>query len=146
MVDYNKRLVEVDEILNYLSIDDLNKIPEEIRKLIKDNKDTEYEWHYDGTKPLKEQNVNRDTIAFLSYLNMEYLLNEEQKELMKQIHEFNEKKLEEEKNIKYSTENIFKNKSKQNLNEINNTHNNQLIEYKESLFKRILNKLKSFFK
>lgn len=77
---------------------------------------------------------------------MEYLLNEEQKELMKQIHEFNEKKLEEEKNIKYSTENIFKNKSKQNLNEINNTHNNQLIEYKESLFKRILNKLKSFFK
>ena len=43
----------------------------------------------DETKPLKDQNVSRDTIAFLAYLNMEYLLNDEQKELMQQIHEFN---------------------------------------------------------
>ena len=31
MVDYNKRLVEVDEILNYLSEEDLLKIPEDLR-------------------------------------------------------------------------------------------------------------------
>lgn len=79
MVDYNKRLVEVDEVLNYLSDEDLEKIPEEIRNLIKENKDKDYVWQYDETKPLKEQGLNRDTIAFLSYLNMEYLLNEEQK-------------------------------------------------------------------
>ena len=43
------------------------------------NKDKEYFWKYDEKKPLKEQDVSRDTIAFLSYLNMEYLLNEKQK-------------------------------------------------------------------
>ena len=47
---------------------------------------------FDETKELKDQNLSRDTIIILSHLNMEYLLNEEQKKLMEQIHEFNEKK------------------------------------------------------
>ena len=64
MSDYNKRLVEVDEVLKYLSKEDLEKIPEDIRKLIKENKDINYIWHYDETKSLKEQWLNRDTIAF----------------------------------------------------------------------------------
>ena len=74
MVDYNKRLVEVDEVLNHLYIEDLEKIPEEIRNFIKENKDKNYVWQYDETKTLSKQGLNRDTIASLSYLNMEYLL------------------------------------------------------------------------
>ena len=70
MVDYAKRLVEVDEILNYLPIDDYNKIPVDIINVIEDNKDKNYEWHYDETKKLKEQNVPNETIAILSYINM----------------------------------------------------------------------------
>ena len=31
MIDYAKRLVEVDEVLSYLSEENLNKIPEEVR-------------------------------------------------------------------------------------------------------------------
>ena len=49
MSDYNKRLVEVDEVLKYLSKEDLEKIPEDIRKLIKENKDISFIWHYDET-------------------------------------------------------------------------------------------------
>ena len=79
MIDYNKRLVEVDEILNYLSEEDFLKIPEDVRNTIKENMDKQYVWKYDETKNLKEQNLNRDTIIILSYLNMEYLLNDEQK-------------------------------------------------------------------
>ena len=67
MIDYNKRLVEVDEVLKYLSEEDLAKIPDDIRQLIKENKDKDYVWKYDETKPLKDQNLNRDTIAFLSF-------------------------------------------------------------------------------
>ena len=114
MFDYNKRLVEVDEILNYLSEEELVKIPEEVRNCIKENKHKEYQWHYDETKSLKDQNVSRDTIVILSYLNMEYLLNEEEKQLMQQIHELNEKKLEEAKAEKYAVEYLFnRNKTKQ---------------------------------
>ena len=37
MVDYNKRLVEVDEILNYLSIEDYEKRPKDVIEIIKKN-------------------------------------------------------------------------------------------------------------
>ena len=37
MIDYNKRLVEVDEILNHMSPELMLKIPEDIRQIIKEN-------------------------------------------------------------------------------------------------------------
>ena len=147
MVDYNKRLVEVDEILSYLSEEDLLKIPEEIRNTIKENKDKEYFWKYDETKPLKDQEVSRDTIAFLSYLNMEYLLNEKQKEFMQQLHEANEKKMEEAKIKKYSAEDLFKkNKSQQEEpKEIEKEQEMSLVEYKENFFLKLISRIKNFF-
>lgn len=145
MVDYNKRLVEVDEILNYLSEEDLLKIPEELRNTIKENKDKEYFWKYDETKPLKEQDVSRDTIAFLSYLNMEYLLNEKQKEFMQQLHELNEKKLEEAKVEKYSVEDLFKKNKPQQEETEEIEQELSLVEYKESFFTKVITKIKNFF-
>ena len=147
MIDYNKRLVEVDEILNYLSEEDLRKLPEEVRITIKENKDNEYFWKYDETKPLKEQDVSRDTIAFLSYLNMEYLLNEEQKQLMQQLHKLNEKKLEEAKAEKYGVEDLFKRNETQQeeLKETEQEQEQALVEYKESFFTKMVNKIKNFF-
>ena len=147
MVDYNKRLVEVDEILNYLSEKDLLKIPEEIRNAIKENKDKEYVWKYDETKNLDEQEVSRDTIAMLSYLNVEYLLNEEQKKLMEEIYEINEKKLEEAKREEYSAEDLFK-RNKTQQKEIEETEQVQevaVVEYKEKFFTKVINKIKNFF-
>ena len=143
MGDYNKRLVEVDEILNYLTEEELQKIPKDVRKVIKENKDKEYIWKYDESKELKDQGICRDTIVILSYLNMEYLLDEEQKELMKQIHELNERKTEQEKANQYSSDNLFK---KSNLEEVKQTQENALVIYKESFFTKIINKIKNFFK
>lgn len=147
MVDYNKRLVEVDEVLNYLSEEDLLKIPEDIRQVIKDNKDKEYVWEYDVSKELKDQNLNRDTIIILSYLNMEYLLNEEQKKLMEEIHELNEKKLESAKADKYDVNDLFKRKKLQQeeLKDIKKEQEMSLIEYKEKFFTKVINLIKKIF-
>ena len=141
MIDYNKRLVEVDEILKYLSNEDLVKIPEDVRQAIKDNKDKEYIWKYDISKELKDQGLCKDTIILLSYLNMEYLLNQEQKQFMKELHAFNEKKLEEEKSKLYNPNDIFKNKKTEETSK----EETSLITYKESLFTKIINKIKCFF-
>ncbi len=91
MIDYSKRLVEVDEILKYLSKSNYDKIPKEIKEVIVKNKDKEYKWKYDKTRKLKDQDIPNDTIAILSYINMEYLLNNEQKEFVKKLHERKEK-------------------------------------------------------
>ncbi len=91
-MDQKKCLVQVDEVLNHLSEEDLNKIPLDIRNSIKENKDKNYTWEYDETKELWDQDLDRKSIAILSYLNMEYLVNKEQKELLKEMHRFNERK------------------------------------------------------
>ena len=112
-MEYKKCLVELDEILKYLSQEDLAKIPEEIRKAIKEKKDMQYNWEYDESKELKDQNINRKTIAMLSYLNMEYLLNKEQKRFLEELHMANEKKKKKEKAKKYGINNIFNNNVKE---------------------------------
>ena len=148
MIDYNKRLVEVDEVLKYLSEEDLSKIPEDIRQAIKENKDKEYVWKYDDTKPLKDQNISRDTIILLSYLNMEYLLNEEQKELMQKIHDFNERKSEEAKAEKFRVDDLFKENepTQEKVEQRTNIQEQSLVEYKENFLKRLINKIKIFLK
>lgn len=111
-MDISKRLTEVDEILNYLSAEELNKIPEDIRAIIYENKDSEYVWTYDTSKTLQEQDVPAETFSILSYLNTEYLLNDNQKEIMSQIYAIADKEIEKRKSKEYSPD--FLNKKNTN--------------------------------
>ena len=115
-MEYEKCLVEVDEVLNHLSKEELNKIPEDVLKNIKKHKDKEYMWKYDESKQLEEQKFDRNTIVILSYINMEYLLSKEQKDLMEKIHELNEQNFANEIQEKYDSKDLFKNKNKTNIN------------------------------
>lgn len=92
-MEYEKCLVQVYEILNRLEDEDLEKIPIRVIKNIEDKMDRSYIWKYDDTKTLEEQAIDRKTVALLSYINMEYLLNEEERETLKEIHIANEAKL-----------------------------------------------------
>ena len=114
-MEYKKCLVQLDEMLDFLSKEDLNKIPNDIRKKIKSQKDTEYKWKYDSSISLKEQNLSRETIAMLAYLNMQYLVSEEQKLLLQQMHNYNEQKLEEEKSKNFNQNDIFKERKDSNV-------------------------------
>lgn len=105
---YEKCFVELDEILKYLPNEYLSKIPYEIRKNIKEKKDSNYIWNYDETKELSEQNINRGTIIMLAYINTQFLLNVEERAIMEQLHRYNEEKVEKEKLEKYNPNNIFK--------------------------------------
>ena len=139
MIDYSKRLVEVDEILNYLSKEDYNRIPEQIKKIIRENKSKEYIWKYDENKKLKEQNVSSDTIAILSYLNTEYLLNEEQQAFVKSLHMKNN----ENYNISYN-DFKFPNNNTSKSNYI--VKQNEIIEYKKpKCYKKITQMLQKYY-
>ena len=141
-MEYQNCLVELDEILNYLSKEDLMKIPKELINGIKSYKSKEYIWKYDKTKPLMEQQLNRKTIAMLSYINMEYLLNNEEKELIQKIHELNEQKLEKAKQEKYNPNGLFNNTKNNNIySEVS------LINVKEDKwYEKIFSFIKNLFK
>lgn len=149
-MDYEKCLVELEEVLNHLDEIDYTKIPNELIEAIRSNKDKTYEWKYDETKSLKEQKLDRNTIAMLSYINSEYLLNEDEKELMKKIYDMNEQKAEVEKKKKYNPDNLFKNKpnSKKASNEENSgTEELSLVEIKEQKwYQKVINYIKNLFK
>ena len=147
MIDCNKRLVEVDTILNYLSRENYAKIPQEIIKAIKENMDKDYTWEYDETKKLEEQDLNRDTVAMLAYINTEYLLNDKQKTYMERMYQENEqKKLQKEYEGKNDYSDLFKRNNKSLEDKTETVEQTALIVYKESVFKKILNKIKSFFR
>ena len=99
-MEYAKCLVELDEILGHLEKEYLDKIPQDVRNGITEKMDKHYNWKYDESKELNEQNIDRKTIAMLSYLNMEYLLDDEQRKLMEEIHKVNEMKAKEKMRAK----------------------------------------------
>ena len=140
-----KCLVELDEILKYLDKQELEKIPYNIRKSINENKDKNYIWKYDESKELKNQNINRKTIAMLSYLNMEYLLNEEERSVIEGLHKINEEKIENIKKQKFKVDNIFEDRAK-NLDRKQNEET-QLVKVKnEKWYEKIFSFLRSFFR
>lgn len=135
MVDYAKRLVEVDEILNHLPDQYKTLIPKEIIEIIKRNKDKNYHWKFDNKKKLYQQDIPRETIAILSYINMEYLLNEEQKKYMQKYHLSNERRM----NV---SEDIFKNRSTEKNDTkdvllIKTNKKDKIFEYIKRVFKRM---------
>ena len=92
MEDYPKRLVELYEVLKYMSKDDKSKLPQDLKDAIENGRDEEYVWSYDESKPLAEQDLHPDTVAMLTYINMEYILTDEQKENVKNALASNKKR------------------------------------------------------
>lgn len=141
MEDLDKRLVEVEYILKKLDDEYINKIPQEVWDYITENKDENYIFKYDDDKTLAEQNLSIDTISILTYINMEYLLEEEAKrELLALLN--NDEMIDEQKRIKkYNPDDLFKNKKTEQKEQVS------LVEVKiekwyEKLFAFFRNVLK----
>ena len=148
--EIKKALVEVKAIIERLSIEYYQKIPDNIKSYIEENKDKDYIWVYNEERELQEQNLSESTLAILAYINTEYLLNDEQKEFMNSLYEKNDKKLENELHENYNPEDIFKNKKQQeieiekNIEETNNS-SYHMVEYKENIFSKLLKFIKGIF-
>ena len=136
-----KVLTGVYEILKHLSMGNCKKMPSNGINLIKDNKDENYIFKYDVSKSLQEQNISRDAVAALSYINMEYLLNDRQREFIENLHRKNEDDLEQQKREKYNSDTLFSNQNK-SINK-----DTALVEYtKEKWYKKFINKIINIFK
>ena len=134
---------EVYTILQELNEEEYNKIPPEVVKAIKLNRNEEYEYELDDELELKKQPMLSETKAILFNLFRDYLATPEQKAKIIRMQNEARQKNELKKQQIYNTD-VFANKQKENQSS-NNNETMQIVEYKESIFKRILNKIKSFF-
>ena len=134
---------EVYTILQDLNEEEYNKIPPEIVEAIKVNRSEEYEYFLEDELELKDQPMLPETKAILFNLFRDYLATPEQKAKIIRMQNEARQKNELKKQQMYNTD-VFANKPKENLAE-NSNETMQIVQYKESVFTRILNKIKSFF-
>lgn len=150
MVNTNAKMYsEVDGVLNAMDEEYRNKVPQTLKNLILKNKDNSMKIRYDITMPLTEQNISKEALSMIALIHLNYWCkNEEEKAELNRIFKENAIKNEEERKKLYSLDNIFKNKSVP-TKEIDETQeaskDMQMIEYKESILKKIANFIKRIF-
>ena len=134
---------EVYTILQELNEEEYNKIPPEIVEAIKVNRSEEYEYFLEDELELKDQPMLPETKAILFNLFRDYLANPEQKTKIIRMQNEARQKNELKKQQMYNRD-VFTNRQKEDTVQQNN-ETMQIVEYKENLFKRIINKIKKFF-
>ena len=136
---------EVDMILNLMDEKYVREIPEKLRTLFKSKKAKDYSKNIVDNKPLKEQNLNKETLSILAVLNYNYWCKDEKrKKELWDIYSENDRKYQQELREKYNPEDILKKNNSPKYIE-NTSKEDTIIEYKESIVKKIINKIKSIF-
>ncbi len=137
---------EVLEILNYISIQDYNKIPKEKIEVFEKLSNKEYKFSYNPNVSLDENNVSNITKTIIAILFRDYWATEIQREKIISKQNYDRAIFEEEKRKIYNPDNIFnKYKQKSKIEESTIQNDVALVEHKESILKRLINKIKSFF-
>ena len=145
-VEYSEAIVEVLEILQYSDNNIISKIPKQLIEFWQRNKSTTYKPNLNHNKPINEMNLKSKTKSIITMIYLNYLCDDAEKKKINLILKDNEKKYQEELKEKYHADNLFKKHyepPKTDENEV--TNNVSLKEYKEPIFKIIINMIKRIF-
>ena len=136
---YECGYVEVLEILKHIPQEQYNKIPKEKILFYENNRSKEYTYIYNEQMP----NLSRKATVIITNLYKEYIATASEKNKIEKILELNNKKQEYDKQKRFNSMDIFKNKNKNETIE-----NVSLIEYndKHKWYIKLIDKIKSFFK
>lgn len=133
---------EVDEFIGLLKIEQINKIPENLREIFKTEKDKNYTKGINPNKTIESQNLKEETLAIIAYLNLEYLCEDEnEKERLERVYQKNENEYQKKLSEKYKIDDIFE--KHEDFDE--NANIKEIIPYNESIIRKIINKILSIF-
>ena len=138
MSDIAKAYAEVHSILNFIDEYHVSKISSKFIEYMYHKKDDNYIPDIDMSLPLEEQNLREETVNILAILKYNYWCEgeKEKKELLDILNE-NEEKYQAELREKYNPDNLFKKPEQEQESHM------ELVIYKESIFRRIINKIKN---
>ena len=145
-IEYSKAIVEVLEILEYSDDNILEKIPKKLIKFWKRNKSKTYKPNLDHDKSISEMNLKDKTKSILSMIYLNYLFNDEESKKIKSIINHNEEIYQTELVKNYNSQYLEKEQNIANIiNKNTKSTSITIIENKESIFKKIINRIKRFF-
>ena len=140
----SKAYTELYEVIKRFSKQEQEKIPKEVIENIQNKMDKNYIWKYDDTKELEEQNFLTETKALIVEMYERYLCQQNKKEFWNNYDRICLNMIEEKKKAEYNPENIFQSRAIITTEETKDTCLPEKVK-EESLFKRLINKVKSFF-
>ena len=144
--NYPKAYKEVLEIIKYLPKEEYERIPKEKIEFFEQNCDKEYNFVFDISKTLEEQEFLRETNAIIVTLFRDYFASDTQKEKLEKILITNEQKYQEELRKKYNPDDIFKKQEKLYQKPVEN-ENMQMIELnEENILQKVFNKIINWIK
>ena len=126
---------EVYAILQVLGSEYIDKIPIETYEYILSQKDDNIQIYYDVNKTIDEQEMSKETVMFIAYLNLKYWCSKDEKKELLKIYKQNDEKIEQELKEKYNVNNLFKNKQKQETQLVEKETKN----YIKMLIEKIIN-------
>lgn len=146
-VEYSEAISEVLDILENSDDTILKKIPNKLIEFWKNNKSITYIPNLDHSKPLKEMKLKEKTKDIITMIYINYLCNENEKEITRSIIKENEENYQIMLREKYNSDNIFKKRNKEEKIEAQESINTLVIvNYKESIFSKIIKSIKRFLK
>lgn len=138
--------VDISVIISMMPKEMKSKIINSFINFIENNKSKNYVSNINPKVPLREQYIRKETKEMLGIIYRDYLCNDEER--INLIHQEKREleEIESEKREKYNLDNIFK---KNNINENDKGKSTKtevsIVEYKESIIKRIIIKIKKLF-
>ena len=139
---------EVYAILNMLGKEYINKLPNDIYNIIKEEKSSEYNPVYATTVALDRQVVKKESISIIAFLHLNYWCDEEEKIKLRELFDENEDKYQEE--LKQQEEQEVEQEDEEIQDDNNEIEIGKeflsMIVYKEENFaQRIFNKIRKLF-
>ena len=137
---------EVYSVLNMLGEKYISKIPKSLFNFIKQEKNNDYNPVYSKNVLLSKQKIKRKSLSLIAIMHLNYWCDtEEEKKELKEIFKKNQEKHDAYIKEKYSVDKLFEKPKTETKKEIPSTNEVAMVEYKENVFKKILNKIKNIF-
>lgn len=144
-VEYKEAITEVLDILYNSDEDLLGRVPKKLIDFWERNKSNTYKPNLNHDLPLSEMNLRNKTKSIIAMIYLNYICEDDEKNSLKHILKNNEDVYQQDLREKYNPDNIFKNKNVSSNTAVDNyidvSKNAQMIEYKESVIKRIVKKI-----
>lgn len=124
---------EVLDVIKFFPKEIYTKIPKEKIEFYEKNKNKNYKSKINSKQDIKSQKLLIETKVILVSIYREYIANEKQREIIDEILQLNEKKIQNSVRIKYNPNDVFKKQEK-----IKQEEHRELVEITE---KNILQKI-----
>lgn len=152
MVNDSIMYAEVFEILSYMKKEEVMRIPINVLEHIKKERSRTYQSKIDKNDLFNPDNIDQRSINLLTWLMMDYMGTEEQRAKLIRIGKNNDRKREEERKAKYSTDLVNKKDNQvekilpTEIDEITDDMKLVVVEQEESVFTLIVKFFKNLFK